>query len=357
MTRGIAPLLLGYQAFDPSIRIAGVILNKVGGARHEGKLRRVIEHYTDITLVGSVYRTKALELVERHLGLMPSNEATAPLQQIESIRTLVAEQVDLGLLQRLAATATPIAPPVGDAPPGMSRQTPLRIGVAMDAAFGFYYPGDLEALERYGAQLVPFSPMKDQTLPSVDGLFIGGGFPEVCMEALEANATMRQAVADYVEQGRPMYAECGGLMYLARSLSWKGKTCRMVGVIPADVMMYERPQGRGYVRLRETAACPWAEGRKPALEIAAHEFHYSRLENLAPGQTFAFEVLRGEGIDGAHDGILYKNLLAGYTHLRDVASHHWTARFLDQVRRNTRPHAGADWQAAGNEPIGSASCS
>jgi len=336
MTRGIAPLLLGYQAFDPNIHIAGVILNKVGGARHEGKLRRVIEHYTDITLVGSVSRSRELELVERHLGLMPSNEAMAPLRQIEAIRAVVAEQVDLDLLQRLAMRAVPVIPTVAGDPPLLSGRTPVRIGVAMDEAFGFYYPGDLEALERGGAQLVFFSPLRDPGLPSVDGLFIGGGFPEVCMEALEANAAMRQAVRDYVEAGRPMYAECGGLMYLARSLSWQGRVCGMVGVIPADVVMYERPQGRGYVRLRETAACPWGGSRESGREIAAHEFHYSRLENLSPGQTFAFEMVRGAGIDGTHDGIVYKNLLAGYAHLRDVAGHHWTERFLDHVRRGAR---------------------
>ena len=188
-------------------------------------------------------------------------------------------------------------------------------------------------MQRYGAELIPFSPLREQVLPQVDGLFIGGGFPEMFMQALEANTSMRKSVAEYVQAGRPVYAECGGLMYLARSISWKGKSCAMVGVIPGDIVMHQRPQGRGYVRLRETAACPWlgCVGQ----EIAAHEFHYSRLEQLDPGQHFAFEVVRGDGIDGVHDGIVYKNLMAGFVHLRDVAGHHWTTRFLDHVRRCT----------------------
>jgi cobyrinic acid a,c-diamide synthase len=208
----------------------------------------------------------------------------------------------------------------------------LRIGIAMDEAFGFYYPGDLDALLREGAELVPFSPINDQCLPEVDGIFVGGGFPEVRMQELEANSAMRAAVLEYVEAGRPLYAECGGLMYLARSLTWGGKSCRMVGVVPADAVMHQRPQGRGYVRLRETGKFPWGGGVDREISIAAHEFHYSSLENLAPDPIYAFEVLRGTGIDGAHDGIVYKNMLANYTHLRHVRGFPWTRKFLQHVR-------------------------
>jgi cobyrinic acid a,c-diamide synthase len=213
----------------------------------------------------------------------------------------------------------------------------------MDEAFGFYYPGDLEALERAGAQLIRFSPVEDPDLPDVDGIFIGGGFPEVRMEALEANASMRGALHDYVEAGGPVYAECGGLMYLSRSLTWKGKSCKMVGVVPGDAVMHERPQGRGYVRLRETERFPWSEAGSAATQIPAHEFHYSRLENLAPNQTYAFEVLRGTGINGAFDGIVYKNMLANYTHLRDVQGYRWTRRFIEHVRRTK----AAEWRRFG----------
>jgi cobyrinic acid a,c-diamide synthase len=328
MTRGVAPLILGYQAFDPAIRIAGVILNHVGGSRHEGKLRRVIEHYTAVPVVGAVARSADLEIVERHLGLMPSNESAQAAAQIERLGMRVAESVDLDRLLEIARAAPPIpaSPPLDPQPAAR-----VRIGIARDEAFGFYYPGDFDALRRSGAQLVFFDTLRDAGLPAVDGLFIGGGFPETRMEELERNTGMRAAVAGFAAAGGPVYAECGGLMYLARSLAWKGKVCRMSGVIPADVVMCERPQGRGYVRLGETGESPWPAPSGEPTEIAAHEFHYSRLENVAPGLRYAYRVLRGHGIDGEHDGIVLGNLLASYTHLRDVGGNHWTQRFVAHV--------------------------
>jgi cobyrinic acid a,c-diamide synthase len=334
VTRGIAPLILGYQAFDPNICIAGVILNRLGGRRHESKLRAVIEHYTDARVVGAVYDDPALEIVERHLGLMPSNESAAASEKIATIGRTIAGQVDLDALLELARDAP-------DTKAAESAQVParvgpdVRIGVMRDAAFGFYYPDDLSALENAGAQLVFLDALHDQRLPDLDGLFIGGGFPEVQMEALQRNASLRQAIRRALEAGLPGYAECGGLMYLARSITWNGRTCEMVGVIPGDVVMHAKPQGRGYVRLRETSSFPWprlSSAPDGPLEIYAHEFHYSKIEQLAPSATFAYEVLRGVGVDGEHDGILVHRTLASYTHLRDVAGNHWAARFVRYVR-------------------------
>jgi len=337
MTRGIAPLILGYQAFEPGTNIAGVILNKLGGTRHEAKLRAVIEHYTDVPVLGAVQHHPDLEIVERHLGLVPSNEAADSAAKIERIGNLVAEQVDLERLLEAAATAPRIAAPSGTpvAAPAPRRTPDLRIGVARDAAFGFYYPGDLEALETAGAEIVNIDTLNDTALPEIDGLFLGGGFPEACMDRLEANASLRRDIRNRIEAGLPVYAECGGLMYLSRRMSWDGKCCEMVGALPADVRMHAKPQGRGYVRLRETGRGPWSltdEGGAPA-EFPAHEFHYSSIENLGPGVEFAYQVLRGFGIDGQHDGIVYKNVLACYSHLRDVGTNHWAARFVAFVRK------------------------
>lgn len=343
MTRGVAPLLLGYQAFDPDVQIAGVILNKVGGARHEGKLRAVIERYTDLPVLGAVYRNAALEITERHLGLIPSNETGAARAQVERIAAIVGAQVDLDRLLQLAAVPAPVARlarvPVAE---GLARR--VRIGIARDAAFGFYYPGDLEALGTAGAELVPFDCLHDQRLPAVDGLFIGGGFPETQMEQLEANAALRGEIRAAIEAGLPTYAECGGLMYLARSLRWRERACAMVGVIPADVLMHDKPIGRGYIHLRETGNGPWPlrDGAGQPADFHAHEFHYSALENLAPDVRFAFDVLRGTGIDGHHDGIVYRNTLACFAHQRDVAANHWAARFVDFVGRCTLAHTGPD---------------
>ncbi len=333
MTRGIAPLLLGYQAFERDIRIGGVILNRVGGARHEAKLRAVIEHYTDVPVLGAVAEDERLALTERHLGLMPCAEVDDAQARVQAIGRIIGAQVDLGRVRELAASAgpLPIEPATAPARPAARlRRTDLRIGIARDRAFGFYYPDDLAALEAAGAELVPIDTLHDARLPALDGLFIGGGFPEACMAELEANTALRGALREAIVAGLPTYAECGGLMYLSRSISWQGRTARMVGAIPGDAMMHARPVGRGYVQLQETAAMPWGDGGAGALR--GHEFHHSSLENLDPGVAFAYRVQRGHGVDGQHDGVLVHNLLASYAHLRADAGSQWVPRFAAFVR-------------------------
>ena len=348
MTRGIAPLILGYQAFDRNINIAGVILNNLGGARHEGKLRAVIEHYTDVPVIGAVHHDKRLEIVERHLGLMPSNETEAATRRVNEIGALVGSQVDLDRLLEIAASAPALAAPADFPHPNplpptgeganvslCDAKASVRIGWAKDKAFGFYYADDLDALRAAGAELVPLDTLHDPHLPEVDGLFIGGGFPELFMSELEANAALRQEIGAAIENGMPVYAECGGLMYLARTLTWHGKTHNMVGVIPGDVVMHEKPVGRGYIRMSETGESPWPmpAGQTAVPEVRGHEFHYSSLDNLdTSGLKYAYEVKRGHGIDGHHDGIVYKNLLASYAHLRSLGTHNWAARFVAFVR-------------------------
>ena len=338
MTRGIAPLILGYQAFDRNVRIAGVILNRLGGSRHEAKLREVIGHYTDVPVLGAVQHDERLTIVERHLGLVPSNEAEAEAARarVKEIATLVAGQVDLvGLLDiaRAAPPPAPVAVPgrFASAGPG---GTPVRVGIARDAAFGFYYPGDLEALREAGAELVAFDALRDRRMPRMDGLFIGGGFPEMHMDGLARNVELRTGLRAAIEAGLPTYAECGGLMYLARGIEWNGRRAEMVGAVPADIVMHSRPVGRGYVHLRETGRSPWSRTSTPGgQQIRAHEFHYSSVENLPSDTEFAYEVERGHGVDGRHDGIVRKNMLASYTHLRDVAGSRWARRFVEFVRR------------------------
>ena len=340
MTRGIAPLILGYQAFDRDIRIAGVILNRLGGTRHEAKLRAVIEHYTDVPVLGAVLDNPELAIVERHLGLMPANETAAEAHNatIAAIAQTVSAQVDIDRLLQVTATDKVLRP--ATAPAAANANPPLRLGIARDPAFGFYYADDLDALKQAGAELVFFSPIADARLPEVDALFLGGGFPECFMRELEANTAMREDVREAIEAGLPAYAECGGLMYLARSLAWHGEKRDMAGVIAADVLMHEKPVGRGYVRLAPTAAHPWVpqdtQGSHPD-EIPAHEFHYSSLENLAPDTVFAYEVKRGHGTDGHHDGIVHKNLLASYTHLRSAGNCNWAERFVGFARQHLSP--------------------
>jgi len=333
MTRGIAPLILGYQAFDPALRIAGVILNRLGGHRHEGKLRAVIEHYTDVPVLGAVQEDDGLALVERHLGLMPVNEAAGAETHIAAIGERIARQVDLDRLLEISRSNDALVPP----PPPPRHEGPrVRIAVARDAAFGFYYADDLDALAAAGADTVFFDTLRDARLPECDGLLIGGGFPECFLGELEANASLRADIRRAIEGGLPTYAECGGLMYLARGIEWKGRHAEMAGVIPAEVHMHERPVGRGYVILEPTAEHPWrSPGTAAATPLHAHEFHYSSLSGLPAGTRYAYAVRRGHGIDGRRDGIVLHRLLASYTHLRAAAGCDWPARFVAHVRACT----------------------
>jgi cobyrinic acid a,c-diamide synthase len=332
MTRGIAPLILGYQAFDRDIRIAGVILNNLGGRRHESKLRQVIEHYTDVPVIGAIQHDERLSIVERHLGLMPSNESVAANAKIKQIGEAVAEQVDLDRLLELSRKDPLPVPHKAEVSP-LPCGEKVRIGIARDRAFGFYYADDLDALQAAGVELVPFDALNDTHLPEVDGLYVGGGFPEACAVELEANATLRNEIKQAIESGLPAYAECGGLMYLSRGISYEGRRYEMVGAIPGDVTMHAKPVGRGYVHLREDAGHPWPRPDAPAKQIKAHEFHYSSLDNLPPDTRFAYHVERGHGIDGERDGLMVHNLLASYTHLRTIGSCYWATRFVAFVRR------------------------
>ncbi len=336
MTRGIAPLILGYQAFDRSISIAGVILSRVGGARHEAKLRAAIEHYTDVPVLGAVHEDPRLAIAERHIGLVPANEDGAAQTRIALLAAAVARQVDLEQLLAATVSHAPLAA-VAPTPPArrcvrIPQGLPVVVGVARDRAFGFYYPDDLETLERAGAELLFFDTLRDARLPRVDGLFIGGGFPEMFMRELEANAGLRGEILAAIAAGMPTYAECGGLMYLARSLSWRGDTRRMVGAIAGDVVLHERPVGRGYVKLAPTEAHPWLELGEERTEVPAHEFHYSSIEGLPADTHFAYRVTRGHGVDGTSDGIVVNNLLANYSHLRSAGDYDWAARFVGFVR-------------------------
>jgi cobyrinic acid a,c-diamide synthase len=346
MTRGIAPLILGYQAFDRDVRIAGVILNNLKGSRHEAKLRLVIERYTDVPILGAIQCEPGLAIVERHLGLMPSNEAEHADERVAAIGSIVGRQLDLDAVMRIAAEVRPVAA-VSDAgalPALSTAECDLRIGVAQDRAFGFYYADDLDALRAAGATLVGIDTLSDTQLPNVDGLFIGGGFPEIFAAELEANKELRTRIRAAIDAGLPVYAECGGLMYLARTLTYKGQTHRLVGAIPGDVVMHERPVGRGYVNLEETADFPWTGATAAGTAVRAHEFHYSSIENLPAGTRYAYSVKRGHGVDGRRDGILVNNVLASYAHLRSSGGSQWAARFVDFVRH-------ADYRARRHDNI------
>jgi len=339
MTRGIAALIGGYLDFDRDVDIRGVILNKVGGTRHEGKLRAALERYTDTEVLGAIGRDRALEIPERHLGLVPANES----DRADAAIARLADAVSAGVnVERLIEIAGAGKPPVHDSQVIVTTTSPdpdVRIAIARDAAFGFYYQDDLEAFADAGAELIPFDTLSDSELPETDGLFIGGGFPETHLAALSANQSMLTDIRQALAGGMPAYAECGGLMYLARSIEWQGEKHEMVGAVPGDVIVDDRPQGRGYVLIEDTGKSLWPpashEASNPSAGIPAHEFHYARLENLSGDLEYAHRVLRGHGIDGQHDGLLTGNLQAGFAHHRNKEANPWVDRFVAFVREKS----------------------
>jgi cobyrinic acid a,c-diamide synthase len=337
MTRGIAALIGGYLDFDRDVDIRAVILNKVGGTRHEGKLRAALERYTDTEVLGAIGRDRALEIPERHLGLVPANESDKADATIARLATAVSAGVDVERLAEIAGAADSLS--ATKATPIPTKPGPdVRIAIARDAAFGFYYQDDLEAFADAGAELIPFDTMSDSRLPEADGLFVGGGFPETNLAALSANQSLLTDIRQALSGGMPAYAECGGLMYLARSIEWQGVKHNMVGAVPGDVVVDERPQGRGYVLIEDTGKSLWPsasrEAPNPGAGIPAHEFHYARLENLSGDLEYAYRVLRGHGIDGQHDGLLVGNLQAGFVHHRNKEANPWVDRFVAFVREN-----------------------
>jgi len=332
--RGIAPLLIGYQVFDEAVNIAGVIANMSGGKRHESKLRAAVEEYTDIPFLGALEKHPDLELSERHLGLIPGYEDPHSVEKIAAIAGAVSDNIDLDRLLDLSQQAGAVEP--ATLPLQQKAEFKgLRIGIALDRAFGFYYPGDLETFEQAGAQLIPIDTTRDSALPALDGLFIGGGFPERHAAELAANVSLRESIKAAIEAGLPAYAECGGLMYLSRNLAWNGENHAMVGALPASSSMHDKPQGRGYVKLAEiNDRHPWMSPAHSAKTMHAHEFHYSSLDGLPENSQFAYQVRRGSGIQQQQDGLVYRNLLASYTHQRNTQSNPWVKRFLDFASRN-----------------------
>jgi cobyrinic acid a,c-diamide synthase len=332
VTRGVAPLILGYQAFDSAINIVGVILNKVGGPRHEEKLRAVIERYTDVKVLGAVRLDADISIVERHLGLVPGNESDQAETRIQAIAARVKTQVDLDAVIEAAKKAglpRSLESSTKQAElPGSLDTSGLKLAYANDKSFGFYYQEDLDTLRSAGVGMQALNTLSDSKLPDIDGLIIGGGFPEMFIDELAGNQALRTDIRRAVADGLPVYAECGGLMYLSRSLRWNDKSGDMVGVIPGDAVMGLRPVGRGYASLAETESAPWPVRGNT---IPAHEFHYSHLENLQSGLTYAYRVLRGQGIDGKSDGYVERNLLASYCHRRGSGVQGWIAPFLNKV--------------------------
>ena len=330
-TRTAAAMVKGCQVFDPKLNIAGVILNRVAGPRQEGLIRNAIEKYCRIPVVGSVPKLKEAPFPERHMGLVPHHEREQAKSAVAFARKSVERYLQLGEIRRIAAAAPPLQGAWTPTPEEKARPLPghhPRIGVIEDRAFWFYYPENLEQLTALGADLIRLDAISGTRLPHLDALYIGGGFPETQAQALSDNISFRRSLHKAIEDGLPVYAECGGFMYLGERLIVHGKPYPMVGALPLEFVLQKRPQGHGYTVLEVAGEnLYYPSGRT----VRGHEFHYSRaVPTSKEPLDFVFRVRRGRGIDGKRDGITKKNVLASYTHVHAEGDPSW-ARGLFQA--------------------------
>ena len=330
MTSSIAAMVTGYQRFQPDTNIAAVILNNVSGSRHEQKLRAAVEQYCGIPVLGSVPRDDSLYIPQRNLGIIPYREDENSALIIDQVRRHIEDCINLEAIWDIARGASNISIAGFEAP--ARKEAAVRIGVMLDRVFTFYYPENLEALTQAGADLVFIDSLQAPQLPDIDGLYIGGGFPEFFLEELEANISLRQDIAQAIEDGLPVYAECAGLMYLCRGCRWHDQWYEMVGVIPSEVEICQRPQGHGYVAVEVTGENPLFP---IGLTLHGHEFHHSRLSQLA-NLRFAYRMQRGQGINGKVDAIIYKNVFAAYTHLHALGTPQWAEAFVSLALRERK---------------------
>ncbi|MEO5365233.1 MAG: cobyrinate a,c-diamide synthase [Magnetococcus sp. WYHC-3] len=328
MGRSVAALVGGFLSFPDGQAIAGLLLNNVASPRHENRMRSTLERYASVPVLGAVPRFSALGIEERHLGLEPVDEHAGAEDLIDSLADRLADLLDVDALLALARQAPPL-PGVESLPASVAAPC-CRVGYAVDRAFHFYYPENLEALEAAGVALVPLDLMGGGPFPDVAGLYIGGGFPEMFLDALGPEHAALAWVRQRVAAGMPVYAECGGLMFLSQGIRWGGRSAAMAGVLPFGVEMTPRPQGYGYMEMTSTGALPWAA----AGELRrCHEFHYSRPLDLPDGLTYAWRVRRGSGLGNGHDGVVVGSVYAGYAHWHAEVTQEWAPLWADFWRR------------------------
>lgn len=311
--RSIAAMIFGYLNFDKKLRIIGIILNNVSGPKHEKYLVEACRNSLNVPILGIVKRDKDLKMDERHLGLIPSDELEpSKRNKIVLLANKVSEEIYYDkILSLIKLRTSKLTKPIGD----RSKVPKLvKIAVALDNSFNFYYNENLKILRNLGAEITYFSPISDNCIPDgISGIVLGGGFPEVMADKLNSNQSMLKSIKKAGEQGIPMYGECGGLMYLTKSITGykdSKKVFRMVGIVDARTKM------TGKLTLNYTNADMNSTTFGNIKNMRGHEFHYSKIEDLPSDSKFIYSMKRGIGIDGGkHDGILTHNSIASYMHL------------------------------------------
>jgi cobyrinic acid a,c-diamide synthase len=320
LVKSAAAVVIGFKTLDPTIRIEGVILNLVKNRKHYLKAKESVEKLANTPVIGGIPRDEAISVEQRHLGLVPAVEMENIKRSIDDWGRIMGENIDLDALIAIMKGAGKL--PEGREPLFQQENTKkLKIGIARDEVFTFYYQDNLEALEANNAELVYFSPLNDEQVPDVDGIYIGGGYPEIFARELEANQTMRRSMNKFHQEDHPIYAECGGLMYLTRSIN-QHEMCDVFGY---NSHMTKKPQALSYVIARaahDNIIIPEGE------TFHGHEFHYSKLELEGKNPKFAFEVLRGRGVTDSMDGLMSKNTLASYVHTHVAACPTFASRLV-----------------------------
>ena len=317
-SRSAAAIVLGCKEFDKKVNLSGVILNNIGSPNHYHFTKSAIEKKTKIPVLGFLPKDAGIKLPERHLGLVPAQEKRLNEGLYDKLRALVEKNIDLRRILRISRKSLGLRQDKTAYAPRGCGKVRVNIAIAKDKAFNFYYQDNLDILEVLGARLVEFSPLKDKSLPpGIDAMYIGGGYPELFSAQLSANRRMREAVSGYAKKGLPIYAECGGLMYLVKNIiSFEGKSFPMAGVFDCSAVMADKRQALGYIEI---------EVKKDNIlsrkgdKIRAHTFHWSYLKNLSKDIRFAYKVTKGK--DRVYeDGLIKDNVLASYAHLH-FASH------------------------------------
>jgi cobyrinic acid a,c-diamide synthase len=320
LVKSAAAIVIGFKTLDPSIRIEGVILNMVKNRKHYLKTKEAVEKLADTPVIGGIPRDDFITVEQRHLGLVPAVERENIKKNIEDWGRVMEENIDLDTLTSIMKGAGKL--PMGREPLFQQEHSGrVKMGIARDEVFTFYYQDNLEALESNNADLIYFSPLHDEEVPDVDGIYIGGGYPEIFARELEANQAMRHSLKQFHQEERPIYAECGGLMYLTRSINQH----QMCDVFPYDSHMTKKPQALSYVIARaahDNIIIPEGE------VFHGHEFHYSKLELDGTQPKFAFDILRGCGVIENRDGLMSKNTLASYVHTHVAACPSFASRLV-----------------------------
>ncbi len=327
----VAAVVLGLRRYDEEVALGGVILNNVSSARHEDVIKKAIAKSSGLPVVGVVPRMRSSEFPERHMGLTPFHEHPEVEQAIQSACTAVERYLDLDALWKIAQSAGETGKPDSGVPEIRNREEEkVAVGVVRDKAFQFYYPDNLEELERQGARICEINALRDRELPhDIDALYIGGGFPETQAAELAANESFCASVRLHARMGLPIYAECGGLIYLGRSLAVGAKRHAMTGVLPVDFVLEKKPQAHGYTVLKTTGASLFID---KGVTIRGHEFHYSRVAHVDGQFPMAYYVTRGSGINGSEDGFVQNNVVAAYTHIHALATPQWAPAIIKMAR-------------------------